>query len=273
MTECMHHMSETHRQGSSAMASSAQTDISAAGLSPEAKEAKVYAVFQKISEDYDSMNNLISMGRHHAWKRALIKCVLALQPSAVLDVASGTGDIALELAGLLPEARVVASDFSENMLAVAERRRDEAKLTNVEVSCQNAMEMSFPDETFDVAVVSFGLRNMPDYARVISEMVRVLRPGGLFCCLDASYPTNWFVKPFFRLYFKFIMPAEGRFLARAPEEYKWLNESTEAFLSKKDLALLMKRCGLSEVEYRSFMLGGAALHTGYKGAAGEKPAA
>lgn len=240
-------------------------------LTPEAKQARVYEVFQEISEDYDRMNEIISAGRHKAWKRALIRRVTQASPRSVLDVASGTGDIAIRLARALPRARVVASDFSENMLAVAQRRIEEAGITSIEVSCQNAMQMSFSDASFDAVTISFGLRNMPDFRRVVEQCVRVLRPGGLFACLDASYPTNPLVRPFFRLYFAHLMPLIGRVLAKAPDEYQWLADSTEAFLPKDDLARLMQDCGLGAVSYRSFMLGGAALHTGVKGVAVTAP--
>lgn len=234
-------------------------------LTPDQKQERVYEVFQGISEDYDRMNRVISAGRHEAWKRALIRRVVAAKPRAVLDVASGTGDIALQLARALPQARIVASDFSENMLAVAKRRVAAAGATTIEISCQNAMDLSFPDASFDAVTISFGLRNMPDYGRVIGQCVRVLRPGGLFACLEASYPTSPFIKPFFRLYFAHLMPFLGRVLAKAPAEYQWLADSTEAFLTKDALAQLMEDCGLGAVSYRSFMLGGAALHTGIKG--------
>ncbi|MDR1775727.1 MAG: demethylmenaquinone methyltransferase [Actinomycetes bacterium] len=241
-------------------------------VTPEQKTERVYQVFQTISDDYDRMNDVISFGRHRAWKRELIRAIRSCKPARVLDVASGTGDIALKLARACPSADIVAGDFSENMLAVADRRFRAAGVTNIRVLHENAMALSFPDDTFDVACISFGLRNMPDYAAVISQMTRVLRPGGYFFCLDSSYPTNPVVKPFFRLYFKHLMPLFGRLVAHAPDEYRWLNDSTEAFLSKGQLAVLMQHCGLTGVGVRSFMLGGAALHWGRKPDAHTTPA-
>jgi demethylmenaquinone methyltransferase/2-methoxy-6-polyprenyl-1,4-benzoquinol methylase len=201
---------------------------------------------------------------HRFWKRNLVRRVVARKPSAVLDIASGTGDIAIAIARALPQTKVIASDFSPNMLEVAAKRSHGAGLSNLETSEQDAMKLSYEDASFDAVCVSFGLRNMSDYEQVICEMVRVLRPGGLFLCLDASYPTNPVIKPFFRLYFKYLMPRLGGLVARAPEEYRWLNDSTEVFLSKTELASLMAKCGLSHVGYRSFMMGGSALHWGTK---------
>jgi demethylmenaquinone methyltransferase/2-methoxy-6-polyprenyl-1,4-benzoquinol methylase len=234
-------------------------------LTPEQKQERVYEVFQEIYEDYDHMNDIISARRHQAWKRELVARVVSARPRAILDVASGTGDIALALARELPKARIVATDFSCNMLTVAESRFEEAGASSVEISCQDAMHLSFPNESFDAVTISFGLRNMPDYRLVVEQMVRVLRPGGLFACLEASYPTNPLVRPFFHLYFSQLMPWIGRTFIHAPDEYRWLADSTEVFLTKDELAKLIEDCGLGAVHYRSFMLGGAALHTGIKG--------
>jgi len=238
--------------------------VNAHNATPEEKTARVYEVFEKISEDYDKVNDVISLGQHRSWKKNLIDRIMACKPKAVLDIASGTGDIALKMAAALPEARIVASDFSPAMLEVAKRRAEQAGLANMEIDQQDATKLSFEDGSFDVSCVSFGLRNMPDYGQAISEMVRVLRPGGMFFCLDASYPTSPAIKPFFKLYFKHIMPTLGGLIAKAPEEYKWLNDSTEAFLSKDELAALMREKGLEGISYKSFMLGGSALHYGTK---------
>jgi demethylmenaquinone methyltransferase/2-methoxy-6-polyprenyl-1,4-benzoquinol methylase len=278
-------------------------------ITPEAKHEYVHGVFENIAAGYDKMNDVESFGLHRLWKKALLREVAAVAPERVLDVATGTGDIALSLAAELPEAHIVGFDFSEAMLAVARRRAveqqldclnksgndDEVKSVNkvgddnspfeggarragvvsggnkgaggsphLEFVQGDAMKLPYEDGSFDVATISFGLRNMPDYGAVVREMVRVLRPGGKFCCLDASYPTNWFVKPFFRLYFKHIMPAMANLVAGNRAAYQWLNDSTEAFLTKPALLELMGRCGLTHPRYRSFLLGSAALHVGVK---------
>ena len=233
-------------------------------ISPDEKKELVYDVFQNISDTYDKANDVISFGMHRLWKGAMIKDIVSHQPHDILDVASGTGDIALWIAAKNPQAHIVGSALSENMLAVAEKRRQELGLKNVSFSCQNAMQLGFEDNSFDCVVVSFGLRNMPNYRQVVSEMIRVLRPGGHFYCIDSSWPTNPIIKPFFGLYFSHIMPFLGNLVAKAPEEYRWLNESTKAFLTKDALAAMMKECGLKDVAYKSHMFGGAATHHGVK---------
>ncbi|NLF35159.1 MAG: class I SAM-dependent methyltransferase, partial [Clostridiales bacterium] len=116
---------------------------------------------------------------------------------------------------------------------------------------------------FDSAVVSFGLRNTPDYRRVLSEMSRVTKPGGLVCCMDASTPDSPVVLPFFMLYFGHVMPLLGGGKEKM-SDYIWLHESTEQFLSKEQLRTLFQRVGLKDVKYRSFMFGSCALHSGIK---------
>ena len=246
---------------------------------PEQKEAWVHGTFQRISGQYDLMNDIESFGLHRAWKRTLVKAIDALEPGAVLDVACGTGDITLMIAKARPQSRVVGLDFSSNMLEVAEKRaagmrQGDGSLVSLKTRQENrppvsfiqasALDMPFADDSFDVVCISFGLRNMSDYQRVLEEMIRVLRPGGRLFCLESSYPTAPVIKPIFRTYFRYVMPVMAGLVARKPAEYQWLNDSTEIFLSKGQLAALMVTCGLVNVRYRSFAFGAAALHSGAK---------
>ena len=256
----------------------------------------VHEVFSKISHKYDVMNDLESLGLHRLWKARLVEELAAAQPRRVLDLACGTGDIALALAKALPKAEIIGLDFNEAMLSIAKSRATRevplgfvvtmqesdatsgqvgvpgrignaarAKSTNnLRFMAGNALELPFEDESFDAVSISFGLRNMPDYAQVLTEMHRVLRSGGRMFCLEASYPTNKLVKPPFKLYFKYWLPTLAKFIVNSPKEYSWLNTSTEAFLGKNELALLMQQTGFSEVRYSSYLLGAAALHRGTK---------
>ncbi|MBQ9931011.1 MAG: demethylmenaquinone methyltransferase [Firmicutes bacterium] len=228
------------------------------------KQEKVYAVFQGISVEYDKMNDIISLGQHRRWKNDLLRQVKEGEPSSIMDLCCGTGDIALSMATAMPDAHVHGVDFSENMLVVARQRLEASGLKHVQFSQGNAMDLQFPDETFDCATISFGLRNVENYEKALSEIFRVLKPGGRLFCLEASYPENKFVRPFFRMYFKYIMPLMGRVFAKSPDEYQWLHDSTEAFLTKDQLRDLFCSIGFGEAGYRSFLLGSAALHWGIK---------
>jgi len=231
-------------------------------VTPAQKEERVHEIFEAISDDYDRMNDVISFGMHRGWKRALIRDMIRQRPLRILDVASGTGDIALWLARENPSTEIVASDFSAQMLRVAEQRITSEGLTNVTTDEQNAMAMDFADDSFDSTVVSFGLRNMPDYEQVLREMARVTRPGGSVYILDSSFPTHGVIKPFFKLYFKYLMPLMGRIFVGSQAEYTWLYDSTEAFLSKRELADLMRAIGLEDVSIKSHLFGSAARHRG-----------
>ncbi|MCL1918984.1 MAG: demethylmenaquinone methyltransferase [Peptococcaceae bacterium] len=228
------------------------------------KEKKVYDVFQTISPHYDKMNDIISSRMHRRWKADLIKQIATQKCLSVLDICCGTGDIALRLAQENPHATIHGLDFSENMLAAAEDRKTGLDLNNVLFHHGNAMALPFEDQSFQCVTISFGLRNVPDYEQVLREMHRILEPEGTLYCLDSSYPDSPLVKPFFKVYFKFIMPAFASLFTRHKEEYKWLNDSTEQFLTKNELAHLMKKIGFQEIALRSYFLGSAALHRGKK---------
>lgn len=234
----------------------------------------VHGVFESIAQGYDAANDRISLGMHRLWKRALCDVALSACPGAsvdragrILDVCCGTGDITQMLASRDASTLVCGIDFSANMLEVAKQRL--CNLDNVMLVLGNAMQLPFDDGTFDSAVVSFGLRNTPDYGQVIDEMTRVVRPGGVVACLDASVPDSELIQPFYRLYYKHIMTLLGGGLSHR-EEYDWLYESTQEFLRKDELAQLFVESGLVQVEVWSFMFGAAALHTGIKPNAEQK---
>jgi demethylmenaquinone methyltransferase/2-methoxy-6-polyprenyl-1,4-benzoquinol methylase len=231
-------------------------------------QAYVHAIFESISDDYDLMNDIESFRLHRSWKLSLIKAVVAevVSPAVILDIACGTGDIALSLATRLPDCQIIGLDYSKNMLAVAKKRSKALPeaVPRAEFVFGDAMHLPFTDASIDAITISFGLRNLPDFALALQEFSRVLVPGGKLFCLEASYPTAPFIKPLFRLYFKYLMPRMASLVVGHRQQYQWLNDSTEAFLSKPDLAALMQECGFSEVSFKSFFFGVAALHRGQK---------
>lgn len=229
----------------------------------------VHAVFESVAEGYDAANDRISLGMHRAWKRRLVRFAVARARSVaeegaapmVLDVCCGTGDIVESIARDNPDIFVVGLDFSAGMLDVARGRL--ADLPNVQLVEGNAMELPFDDAAFGAATISFGLRNTPDYGRVVAEMARVVKPGGGVACLDASVPDLPAVLPFYQFYYRNVMTLLGGGLAKHAE-YEWLYESTQEFLTKDELASLFSSTGLSKVLVQPFMFGAAALHTGIR---------
>lgn len=218
------------------------------------KEEKVYKVFETISEGYDDANKRISLGMEQGWKKQLIK--LYTPGQKILDVCCGTGDITIALNKNNVEA--IGLDFSPAMLSVAKKKAP--SLTFIE---GNAMELPFEDNSFDGASISFGLRNTPDYKKVLEEMKRVTKPGGIIACLDSFVPDNSFVTFFYNIYFKGLMPKLGG-QNEHQEEYNWLADSTENFLREKELKALFKEIGLKEIKVKKMMCGACCLHYGIK---------
>ena len=225
------------------------------------KEKTVYQIFQKIAGRYDRSNVLISLGLQRRWKRMMTGRLLKNLPegAAVLDVCCGTGDIALELARARRDLRVTGLDFSPAMLKEAEKRRRGQK--NVRFLQGNAMALPFRDAVFDAAVISFGLRNTADYGRTIREMVRVVKADGSVLCLDSFVPGMRLVRPFYRFYFRDVMPLIGGGLKHR-KEYRWLYLSTQSFLSPEQLVKLFREAGLEDVCLESRMFGACALVSG-----------
>lgn len=224
----------------------------------------VHGVFESIAGQYDMANDRISLGMHRRWKQKLVDMTAAAcagsYPGMVLDVCCGTGDVAERIAAWHPEIFVTGLDFSSRMLDVARGRM--GNLPNVMLVEGNALALPFDDDTFDAAVISFGLRNTPDYAQVVREMSRVVHGGGLVACLDASVPDEEFIKPFYDFYYKNVMTMLGGGV-RKRAEYEWLYQSTQEFLRKDELERLFRDAGLQFVSCRSFMFGAAALHIGF----------
>lgn len=227
------------------------------------KEAYVFSVFEHISEGYDKANDRISLGLQKRWKKMLTNRLRESLPQGgcMLDICCGTGDIAITAAKERPDVSVTGMDFSPAMLAVAaEKGRG---IPNLSWERADAMHLPWEDNSFSAVTISFGLRNTPDYEQVIAEMQRVLSPGGYMYCLDSFVPDIPFVLPFYKLYFKWIMPLIGGGF-RHRKEYSWLWSSTKSFLRQKELAGMFRRAGLAKVGLKSRMFGACTLVWGRK---------
>ncbi len=235
------------------------------------KQERVLAVFENISDSYDRANDRISLGFQKSWKDMLIRRIGKDVPKdgKFLDVCCGSGDIALKTAAARPDLAVTGLDFSPAMLRTAGRRLDEQKadprggIPNVRFVQGDAMELPFEEESFSGSGISFGLRNTADYGRVIREMKRVTEKGGMIYCLDSFVPDSRLVRPFYRLYFRFVMPLLGGG-RRFHKEYMWLYRSTQEFLSRREAEELFRSCGLTQVTSRCRMFGACVLVSGRK---------
>ena len=231
----------------------------------QSKEERVHHVFEKIYDNYDSMNSVISFKRHVAWRKDVMKRMAIKKGAHALDVCTGTGDWAISLAEAAgTNGKVIGLDFSDNMLKVAKEKKAEETLPQLDFRHGNAMELPFEDDTFDYVTIGFGLRNVPDYLTVLKEMRRVVKPGGKVVCLETSQPTLIGFRQGYYLYFKYIMPLFGKLFAKSYDEYAWLHESARDFPDKNQLKQLFHEAGLKDVKIKSYTGGVAAMHMAVK---------
>jgi demethylmenaquinone methyltransferase / 2-methoxy-6-polyprenyl-1,4-benzoquinol methylase len=221
-------------------------------------------MFDRIASVYDVMNSVMTAGLHHRWRSRAADLARVGPGSRVLDVATGTGDLALELARRVrPGGEVVGSDFAEEMLARA-RRKDRVAGLGVTFEWGNALELPYEDDRFDAATVGFGARNFADLSRGLAEMVRVVRPGGRVVVLEITSPTHRPLSTFYGVWFDRVVPVIGR-LSGETDAYTYLPSSVKRFPGPHELAGMMAAAGLGEVGYVLTAGGIIAIHAGTKG--------
>lgn len=229
----------------------------------KANKAQVHEVFQNISGKYDRLNNIISFEQHKVWRKKVMKEMNVQAGTIALDVCCGTADWTIALSQAVgPEGEVTGLDFSENMLKVGGEKT--AHMDNIRLVQGDAMALPFDDNSFDYVTIGFGLRNIPDYSKALSEMYRVLKPGGMAVCLETSQPTMPVFKQGYRMYFKFVMPIFGKIFAKSKQEYEWLQQSAFDFPDRETLKKMFEDVNFENVKVRSFTGGVAAMHLAYK---------
>ncbi|OEF97294.1 bifunctional demethylmenaquinone methyltransferase/2-methoxy-6-polyprenyl-1,4-benzoquinol methylase [Vulcanibacillus modesticaldus] len=229
------------------------------------KEEYVHSVFENIAHKYDFMNNLLSFRFHKLWRNKTMEKMNVRVGDNALDVCCGTADWTIDLANHSKTGKVIGLDFSKNMLNVGEKKVKSLNLDKqIVLQYGNAMDLPYEDNTFDHATIGFALRNVPDIEKVLSEMTRVVKPGGKVVSLELSKP-NW--KPFRMLYFFYfykILPFLGKLFADRYEQYSWLPESLTNFPDQQELAKIFEKVGLENIEVYPLTGGIAAIHIGYK---------
>jgi demethylmenaquinone methyltransferase/2-methoxy-6-polyprenyl-1,4-benzoquinol methylase len=214
-------------------------------------------MFDRIAGLYDRMNSVMTAGLHHKWRRRAADLAELTAGDRALDVATGTGDLAIELADrVAPGGEVVGVDFSERMLELARAKAG----TRVRFESGNALALDYPDGAFDAATVGFGARNFSDLERGLSEMARVVRPGGRVVVLEITTPRRPPLSTFFELWFDHAIPALGRVIDS--QAYSYLPSSVRRFPGPDELAAVMSRCGLGQIRYVLTAGGIIALHVG-----------
>lgn len=223
--------------------------------------ADVQAMFGRISKRYDLMNRLMTGGQDGRWRRKAVRQTLANGAANVLDVATGTGDLAIALADG-GARRVVGLDLSPEMIAAAEVKRHGRD--DLRFLVGDAMALPFADGAFDACTVAFGLRNMPDYLAALTEMARVVKPGGRLVCLELTPLRAPLFGQLFGFYFSRVVPIVGRLVSGDGSAYRYLPDSVDSFPDARALADLMTRAGFARVERTRLGMGTVALHTAIK---------
>jgi demethylmenaquinone methyltransferase / 2-methoxy-6-polyprenyl-1,4-benzoquinol methylase len=222
-------------------------------------------MFDRIAGLYDRMNTVMTAGLHHQWRRRAADLAALSPGDRALDVATGTGDLAFELAGrVAPGGEVLGTDFSERMLAIARDKAGRRSGPGLRFQAANALALPYRDHEFDAATVAFGARNFSDLEGGLREMARVVRPGGRVVVLEITTPRRPPLSTFFELWFDRAIPALGRLVGDA-QAYSYLPSSVRRFPAPRELAAVMWGCGLRDVRYTLTAGGIIALHVGEVG--------
>lgn len=238
---------------------------------PEEKEQYVRELFDRIAENYDAMNQVMSAGQWERWHREFVKQTSFRPGEQILDVACGTGDLTLlDAAQVAPGGRVIGVDISEGMLEVGRRRVASSPYSDmIALQVGNAMDLPFPDNTFDGVTMGWAMRNVSSIPRTLAEIHRVLKPGGRFVCLEASKPFSRVIRLGFFLYWKTFLPLIDWFVVRTGGKarirpYTYLSRSLDNYPFPDRLEEMFREAGFTKTDYQLLMLGTVAIHVGTK---------
>jgi demethylmenaquinone methyltransferase / 2-methoxy-6-polyprenyl-1,4-benzoquinol methylase len=230
------------------------------------KQKLVGEVFSSVADKYDLMNDLMSLGIHRVWKRYFVATAQVQPGDRVLDLAGGTGDIAALLkARVGDQGEIVLGDINAGMLTVGrDRMTDRGNVRGFEYVQCNAEKLPFPDASFDLVTIAFGLRNVTDKHAALREMLRVLKIGGQARVLEFSeVKAEWF-KPFYDFHSFKVLPQLGKLFANDSDSYQYLAESIRKHPPQDDLKAMMEAAGFARCSYKNLSAGIVAIHTGYK---------
>lgn len=228
------------------------------------KKEQVARMFDNISARYDFLNHFLSLGIDIGWRKKAIRQLASIQPKLILDVATGTGDFAIEALRLKPD-QVIGVDISEGMLAVGRKKMKDKKLDDRIMLCHGDSEnLPFEENKFDALVVGFGVRNFENLEKGLAEMLRVVRPGGKVVILEFSKPAKFPFKQLYNFYFKLVLPKIGRWVSKDSAAYSYLPESVEAFPEGSRLVEILDRVGYKYITCKTLTFGISSLYIGTK---------
>jgi demethylmenaquinone methyltransferase/2-methoxy-6-polyprenyl-1,4-benzoquinol methylase len=228
------------------------------------KKEQVAQMFDNISENYDDLNRVISLGIDIKWRKKVVEIVGKNNPKQILDIATGTGDLVLMMASLNPD-RIVGLDISAGMLEVGKRKIEKAKLSDkIEMIVGDSEEMPFNENTFDAITVSFGVRNFANLDKGIKEIARVLKPTGVLVILETSNPTKFPFKQGYKFYTNFILPIIGKIFSKDKVAYSYLSESANSFPFGEAFNNILQKNGFTNTKDTPVTFGVATIYTASK---------
>ncbi|WP_339917409.1 bifunctional demethylmenaquinone methyltransferase/2-methoxy-6-polyprenyl-1,4-benzoquinol methylase UbiE [Yeosuana marina] len=228
------------------------------------KKEQVTKMFDTISENYDGLNRVISFGIDVKWRKKVVKIVEKTHPKTVLDIATGTGDLAIALAKT-DANKIIGFDISSGMLEIGKQKVVKSNLQNtIEMVLGDSEDMPFEDNTFDAITVAFGVRNFETLEKGLSEILRVLKPNGIFVILETSVPTKTPYKQGYKLYSKYILPLIGKLFSKDRSAYQYLSESASVFPYGEALNNILTKIGFISVKDFPQTFGVATIYTSSK---------
>ncbi len=227
-------------------------------LTGQERAQYVQSMFTKIAHRYDLMNRLMTGGQDVRWRRDVIRRARLTPNASLLDLGTGTGDLAREALTQEPKAKVTAADFTIEMMRVGNKNG------NLEWSAADALNLPFKSEIFDAVVSGFLMRNVTDIQQALKEQYRALKPGGRIIILDTTRPKKNILSPFIWIHMHIIIPTVGGLLSGERDAYNYLPDTTEGFLTAEQLASRMTAAGFKNVDFKRFMFGTIAIHWGEK---------
>jgi demethylmenaquinone methyltransferase/2-methoxy-6-polyprenyl-1,4-benzoquinol methylase len=218
----------------------------------------VQSMFTKIAHRYDLMNRLMTGGQDIRWRKEVVQLARLSPNASLLDLGTGTGDLAREALTQVPQARVTAADFTLEMMRVGKQNGD------LNFSSADALNLPFKDKTFDAIVSGFLMRNVTDVQQALKEQHRTLKPGGRIVVLDTTRPKQNLLTPFIKFHMHVIIPTVGGLLSGMRDAYEYLPDTTEGFLTAEELSVRMVSVGFRKVNFKRLMFGTIAIHWGEK---------
>ncbi|WP_146947500.1 bifunctional demethylmenaquinone methyltransferase/2-methoxy-6-polyprenyl-1,4-benzoquinol methylase UbiE [Cyclobacterium qasimii] len=230
----------------------------------EGKKQQVANMFNNISKNYDLLNHVLSMGIDIIWRKKAIKMLKDDQPKLILDIATGTGDFAIEALALKPD-KIIGVDISEGMLNVGRKKMKQKKLDHlIDLQMGDSEKLLFEENKFDAVIVSFGVRNFENLEKGLADMYRVLKPGGKTVILEFSTPKKFPMKQAYSFYFKYILPQIGKVISKDNSAYTYLPESVKAFPDGNDFINILERVGFKNTQCKTLTFGISSIYIGIK---------